>query len=60
MLLAADPKLLKYISHDTNNQYFIMSRGGVALAVTPNHYCELVREDKKITTRYDCDVEGWM
>jgi hypothetical protein len=60
MLLAADPKLLKYISHDTNNQYFIMSRGGVALAVTPNHYCELVREDKKITTRYNCSVEGWM
>lgn len=60
MLLAANIGLLKYISHDTNNQYFIMSRGGVALPITPNHYCELVREDKKITTRYDCDVEGWM
>lgn len=59
MLLSIKSPLVKYLSYDRYNQYIIMSRGGVSLPITPNHYCNLIQEKNIILTKFNYNIEGW-
>lgn len=51
--------LVQHISRDTSNQYIIMSRGGVNLKISSNHYSELENTDGKIVNKFLTTIPGW-
>lgn len=51
--------LIEHISRDTSNQYIIMSRGGVNLRISPNHYSELENNDGMVINSFLTTIPGW-
>lgn len=60
LVLNQDKKLLEYISYDLDNQYIVMSRGGISLPVSPNHICELKQSNNRVYTEFAYNILSWM
>lgn len=51
--------LIEHINHDSNNRYMLFTRKPLGVAVTPNHFAEMVRDERGFRLEYAFDVGGW-
>jgi hypothetical protein len=53
-------EFINFVSFDTNNQYVIVSRRGLGIGVSLNHFCTLEATDNVVKSVYRYNEMGWM